>query len=218
MPSTPAVTNVYIDGFNLYYGALKGTTYKWLDLEALCHRLLPPERHQVHRIRYFTARISARATDPQGPVRQETYLRAIAAAQPLVTPHFGLFKTRPTRMQLSAPPPNGPKTVEVLKTEEKGSDVNLATYLLVDAFRGDADCFVVISNDSDLTEPIRIVRHELGLPVGIINPGKPANRSRDLLSCQPTFFKQLRASAVAASQLPPQLSDAAGTISKPTGW
>jgi hypothetical protein len=48
-------TNVYVDGFNLYYGCLKGTPYRWLDLEALCSRLLPT--NSIHRIRYFTARV-----------------------------------------------------------------------------------------------------------------------------------------------------------------
>ena len=57
--------------------------------------------------------------------------------------------TTTTRMPLAQQPAFGPKTVEVIKTEEKGSDVNLATYLLVDAFRRDAEAFVVISNDSD---------------------------------------------------------------------
>jgi hypothetical protein len=44
-------TNVYVDGFNLYYGSLKGTQYRWLDLEAMCTQLLPPPRHDVQRIR-----------------------------------------------------------------------------------------------------------------------------------------------------------------------
>lgn len=214
----PRVTNVYIDGFNLYYGALKGTAYKWLDIESLCTKLLPPAKHQLKRIRYFTARVSARPGDLQGPIRQETYLRALAAAQPLVHSHFGTFQTKPTRMPLTKPTPSGPKTVEVIKTEEKGSDVNLATYLMLDAFRSDAESFVVISNDSDLTEPIRIVCHELGKSVGIINPHPPERRSRNLLSCKPTFFKQLRGSAVASSQLPEHLTDAAGMIFKPADW
>ena len=58
-------TNVYVDGFNLYYGCLKGTPYKWLDLDAMCRRLLP--KHELSRIRYFTAIISARPLDPSGP-------------------------------------------------------------------------------------------------------------------------------------------------------
>jgi hypothetical protein len=69
-------TNVYVDGFNLYYGCLKGTPYKWLDLDALCRRLLP--KHELGRIRYFTAIIAARPHDPSGPARQRAYLRALA--------------------------------------------------------------------------------------------------------------------------------------------
>ena len=32
---------VYIDGFNLYYGAVKDSPYRWLDLGALCAHMLP---------------------------------------------------------------------------------------------------------------------------------------------------------------------------------
>jgi NYN domain len=62
--------------------------------------------------------------------------------------------------------------------------VNLATYLLVDAFRDDAQAFVVVSNDSDLTEPIRIVRHELGKVVGLLNPPAPTESHADALQAQ----------------------------------
>lgn len=56
-----------------------------------------------------------------------------------------------------------------MPTEEKGSDVNLATYLLADAFRGDCQTAVVVTNDSDLAEPIRVISQELSIPVGLIN-------------------------------------------------
>ena len=171
------LTNVYIDGFNLYYGALKGTPYKWLDLDALCRRLLP--KHELGRIRYFTAIVAARPHDLSGPDRQRVYLRALA-------------------------------------TMPKGSDVNLATYLLADAFRQDCEAAVVITNDSDLAEPIRLVRHELGLPVGIVNPGDPRKRSRALLDV--TFFKQLRPSILPSCQLPATLTDRHSTIRKPDRW
>jgi hypothetical protein len=61
-------TNVYVDGFNLYYGCLKGSPYRWLDLEALCAHLLP--KHTIHRVRYFTARVAARPGKPHDPVHQ----------------------------------------------------------------------------------------------------------------------------------------------------
>ncbi|MGH3661315.1 MAG: NYN domain-containing protein [Micromonosporaceae bacterium] len=207
-------TNVYVDGFNLYYGCLKDSPYKWLDLEALCRRLLP--KHQIGRIRYFTAHVSGRG-DAQGPARQQAYLRALRTSSK-VTVHRGHFLTKPTRMILASPPAGGPRTVEVLKTEEKGSDVNLATCLLVDAFRKDAEAYVVITNDSDLKEPIRIVQHELGCAVGVINPHSPRMRSRALLSCKPAFFKQIRRSALARSQFPATLADGRGKITKPRAW
>ncbi len=119
-------TNVYIDGFNLYYGCLKGTPYRWLDLVALCRRLLP--KHELGRIRYFTAVISARPHDLSGPARQRAYLRTLET-MPHVSIHLGRFLTSNVRMPLVALPPHGPRTVEVIKTEEKGSDVAMATYL-----------------------------------------------------------------------------------------
>lgn len=205
-------TTVYIDGFNLYYGALRGTPYKWLDLEALCRRLLPKD--DINRIRYFTARITARPDDPQQAQRQETYLRALRTL-PLVSIHYGHFLTHVVRMPLANPPRSGPRTAEVIRTEEKGSDVNLASHLLLDAFQRTCDTGVVLSNDSDLRVPIRIAEQELGLRVGIVNPHPPQYRSRVLRG---TFFKQLRKGALAACQLPHRLEDAHGEIRKPAGW
>lgn len=206
-------TNVYVDGFNLFYGALKGSPYKWLDLETLCRLLLPKD--SVHRIRYFTAKVSARPDDPQLPIRQETYLRALGTL-PSVSVHLGVFYVSTTRAYLAHPPATGPKTAEVIKTEEKGSDVALATYLMLDACRGDCDTAVLITNDSDLREPLRLAHDELGLRTGVINPHKAHKRSRAL---QATFFKQLRTGALSASQFPRQLTDAAGRkITRPAGW
>lgn len=206
------IANVYVDGFNLFYGCLKGTPYKWLDLEALAGRLLPKDR--IHRIRYFTARLVEHRREPGRAQRQETYLRALSTSR-LVSIHFGHFLTSRVRMPLAEPPPSGPRTVEVLKTEEKGSDVNLATYLLLDAFRRDCDAAVVITNDSDLREPINLVRKELRIPVGVINP-HPALRRSNVL--QGTFFKQLRPTVLASCQLPRVMKDATGTFSKPATW
>lgn len=205
-------TNVYVDAFNLYYGCLKGTPYRWLDLGALCTRLLPKD--QINRIRYFTATVSARPDNPDAPQRQQVYLRALETV-PDLSIHYGHYLSHVTRMPLASPRPGGARTVEVIKTEEKGSDVNLATFLLLDAFKRDCDVSVVISNDSDLKLPIEVVQSELGLRVGVLNPHPPARRSRAL---QPTFFKQIRTSALAACQFPVGLTDAKGAIKRPANW
>ncbi|MDE0133772.1 MAG: NYN domain-containing protein [Acidimicrobiaceae bacterium] len=109
-------TIVYIDGFNLYYGTVKETPYKWLDLEALCRRLLP--RDNIVKIRYFTARVSARPNDPQQADRQDAYLRALATL-PLLEIHYGRFKTRPVRLPLARPGATGQRTVEVLPSSAR---------------------------------------------------------------------------------------------------
>jgi len=207
-------TNVYIDGFNFYYGCMRGTPYRWLNLEAFCERLLPKD--DVNRIRYFTAMVSSRPDDPGAPLRQKTYLRALATL-PRVSIHLGHFLSNPVRMPIANPPAAGPKTVEVIKTEEKGSDVNLASLLLLDGFNRDCDIVVIISNDSDLREPVRIARRELGLTVGVANPHKPRFRSLEL-SDHAHFFKQVRTSALAACQFPPVLTDAKGSFHKPDSW
>ena len=207
-------TVVYIDGFNFYYGALKNTPHKWLDYEALSQRLLP--RDQIVKIRYFTARVSERPDDPQQAVRQETYLRALATLA-LLEIHYGHFVTRPTRMPLANPPASGARTVEVTKTEEKGSDVNLASHLLRDVFKGACTKALVVSNDSDLAEPIAMAVAE-GIVVGVVNPHRRNKMSRHLKEVA-SFEIQLRHQILAKCQMPnPVISNRGRQIYKPRGW
>lgn len=103
----------YIDGFNLYYRALRGTVWKWLDPTALCQRLSPNATIGV--VHCFTARIQSRPSDPDQAQRQQAYLRALAT-RPLVQVHLGRFLTTTVRMPLANPGPTGPATVRVLKT------------------------------------------------------------------------------------------------------
>jgi uncharacterized LabA/DUF88 family protein len=179
-------TCVYVDGFNLYYGALRGTSYRWLDVKKLCEFLLP--RHRIVRIKYFTARVSARPGDPDQPTRQQMFLRALATLTD-VDIIYGPFLTRETYLPLAgSAPPEPPKYVKVTRTEEKGSDVNLATHLLCDGFRRRYEAAVLITNDSDLLEPVKMVRRERGLVVGILNPHRRASR---VLAREASFTKQI---------------------------
>jgi uncharacterized LabA/DUF88 family protein len=205
-------TNVYIDGFNLYYGCLKNSPHRWLNLAELCRLLLPKD--VIHRIRYFTARVSARPNDPDQPIRQQTYLRALETI-PNLTITYGSFLTHTVSMPLANPQPGQSAYTDVIRTTEKGSDVNLATYLLFDAFRNDCDVAVIISNDSDLREPVRIATQELGKKVGVINPHK--HPSRELVQYA-TFVKQIRQGVLRASQFPASLTDKNGTFHKPKSW
>jgi hypothetical protein len=129
----PPRTYVYIDGFNLYYGAVKGTSFKWLNVRRLCELLLPDSR--IDKVKYFTARVSARKDDPDKPTRQQMYLRALRTLPDLEI-IYGSFLSHDVQMPLADPVPGGPRFAKVIKTEEKGSDVNIAAQLINDAFRG----------------------------------------------------------------------------------
>ena len=205
-------TNVYIDGFNLYYRAVKNTPFKWLDLGKMCEALLPS--HDIQRIRYFTAKVSG-ADHRQ---RQIAYIRAIETI-PYLSVHYGTFKTRTKKGLLVTPVPGAPAVVEILTTEEKGSDVNLATYLLSDGYRGEYEQAVIVSNDSDLALPIEVVRKELPRRIGVVNPNRnPKQITPKELIDAASFTLRLFKTTLRDNQFPPEITDALGTFKKPSSW
>jgi hypothetical protein len=206
-------TILYVDAFNLYYGCLKGTPYRWLNLAELGHCLLAAH-NVVIGIKYFTARVSARPNDPGQPTRQQLYIRALRTL-PRVEIHYGHYLRHEVMMPLAYPAPGVPRHVRVIKTEEKGSDVSLATHLVADAYEDRFDAAAIITNDSDLLEPVRLVRARLRKTVGILNPQEHPSF---VLSKAASFFKQIRPGALAASQFPDELADAIGPFRKPGTW
>jgi len=214
--------NVYIDGFNLYRGRLRDTPFKWLDLGALCIALFP--RLAINRIRYFTAAVMAYGHDPQAPTRQDVYLRALAtipnltvhkegwfASYPQLLPQFPLAHTR----GLSQPP----NCVQILKNEEKRTDVDLATHLLIDCFSNDFDEAVVISNDADLVLPIEMVKTRFGKQIGVVNPHRRHKMSGHLARAASYHRPSINNSVLAACQFPDPVTDASGRqIAKPPSW
>lgn len=205
-------TIVYVDGFNLYYGSVKKTPYKWLNIHRMCELLLP--RNQIVGIKYFTAKVIARPNDPQQPNRQQIYLRALRTL-PNFEIFFGHYISHKVSMPLANPKKGKSKYVEVIKTEEKGSDVNIAVSMLHDGYQGKYQLAVLVSNDSDLLSPIQIIQNELGLKVGILNP--QVNPSR-VLKNEALFIKKIRPGVLQASQFPKKLKDVKGTIHKPKVW
>ncbi len=215
--------NVYVDAFNLYYGCLMDTPYKWLNLRTLCELSFPADH--IKGIHYFTARIRPNPHDPDKHVRQDTYFRALRTV-PGMQIHEGTYSRKAVKLPLHPipAPPTQPTLVKVVKIEEKGSDVNLATWLLIDAFDKAFDAAVVLTNDSDLAEPIRQVRQKLGYRVMILHscsrPGRgPSIALRKAISMRggstPLIVQELH---LAASQFPATMADAHGAFHKPVAW
>jgi hypothetical protein len=209
----PVRTNVYVDAFNLYYRAVKGTPYKWLNIDALIHAMY--SFVSINKIRYFSANIRPRPDDPTKAQRQEVYFRALGTI-PHLTIHKGHYAERIKSMPLAESPTH--ECVRVISTEEKGSDVNLASYLLVDAFKGDYEVAIVLSNDSDLEEPIRLVKSEFGLPVYVLNPERdPKSMARQLLAVADNY-RVITTEALSKCQFPASLVDSTGSFLKPSTW
>ena len=138
-PPVSLRTIVYVDGFNFYYGVLKGTPYRWLDLEKFYTLLRPHD--QIQSIKFFTALV-----DP-GPHRdrQDTLLSALRACAPAVEVILGRFKLKQVDCSRC--------TSRWLQPEEKRTDVNIGIHMIDDAHRGRCERQVVVSGDSDPTGP-----------------------------------------------------------------
>ena len=203
-------TYVYIDGFNFYYRVTRSTRYKWLDFSALCRLLLP--RNPILKIKYFTAHVSARPSDLDIPARQQIYFRALRTI-PNLEIILGRFIQQDVTLPIAGTNPIRFETV--VRTEEKGSDVNLASHMLNDGHNGRYKVAVVISDDSDLAAPLRIVRNELALVTGILTSKRRPSRS---LMQHTTFYKQIREAVLQGSQFPDRLTDTTGTFHKPPSW
>ena len=261
-PGAGVRTRVYVDGFNLYYGALKGSAFKWLDPVRLASLLLPREC-EIDRLRYFTARVSGKL-DPRAPVRQRIYLKALETL-PEVDIHFGRFLAKTAWRPLANLPvadrriesprpvtlPQGDHRVhgaraqtlpvghypdrrgeregasreaklplqdaviaEFHTMEEKGSDVNLAAHLLNDAWRDLFETAAVVSNDTDLVVPIRMVTEERKRPVYVVCPGRwqVAPQLRQVAS----HVRHIRPAILREAQFPETLPGTA--ITKPGDW
>ena len=133
----------------------------------------------------------------------------------MIPPHQWGFNVITGIVPFAQAPDSGPRFVEILDTEEKGSDVNPASYLLLDGFENEYDMAAVVSNDSDLALPVELARTKLGKEVGIYDPSP--RRSFQLKGAA-TWYRHLRKGPLRASLFPDILSDAKGRITKPKGW
>ena len=210
---------VYVDGFNLYYGALKDTPLRWLNPLALATKVFPA--FDCVGCKYFSAPVSAKAGSSEQALRQSVYWRALRTI-PSLEIIEGHFKVRRTWARSANPPPD---MVEIIRAEEKGSDVNLASHLLVDAMAGSCDVALVISGDSDLVTPIGMITSKFSRLVGIINPqrlsgpGRRRLRGSSQLKQVASYYRGgLTWSQLERSQLAAVLTDSRGDFGIPSEW
>jgi len=207
----PPRTIVYIDGFNPYYGAVRGSVFKWLNLQRFFQLLRPDDN--ILKIHYFTALVD-------GPTRpnQKTYLRALGTL-PLVNIVLGKFKKKQVRCSNSACTFTGDRFFEV--PEEKRTDVNVAVFLLDDAYQNKCDHSIVVSGDSDLVPAISLLKvrfphKRVTVYVPSRNPKRGAAvELRSVADKHRTLPLNLLPFAQFSNPLP---DGAGGFLHKPTSW
>ncbi len=224
---------VYIDGFNIFYGILKGSKYKWLNLKELCKFYFP--KYDIIKIKYFTALIKERKYDTKSPINQQIYLRALRtlANTEII---YGTFLEKEFKARVEEKDKNekiqkakvwvnkliskllplkGVNYFLVSKYEEKGSDVNLGIQLVNDAHKNKFDVAIIISNDSDLAGGLRIVKNELKKQVEILNPYLRTNKKLQRASSN---IKYILKEKLSNFQFPDNLIDKIGNFHKPKNW
>lgn len=232
--------NAYIAGFNLYKGSLeRRPDCKWLDLVGLCKSLEPDA--ELNTVYYFTAPVKSRFVGDRASDRQATYLRVLEHSgvkivrgkfrkdarwhriaskeleefvQPILAAHLGLTRLAIRGSWKNAQPDVPMANVVILG--EKGSDVNLASHLLRDVYRGNIDRALVITGDSDLTLPVLFAKNE-GVTVHVVVPGDGQNSAS--LKSAASSLTRLDVELLRSSQFPNSfLTSAGGNIQKPISW
>jgi len=202
---------IYIDGFNLYYGAVKNTPWKWLDMERYFSLLLPHD--DIQAIKYFTAKILG-----SHKANQEAYIKALSTLNK-VQIIYGLFKYKRIKCLVKNCNHQGSRLFNV--PEEKRTDVNIAIHMIKDAIDDKCDRLIVVSGDSDLVPAVKAVK--------LFDPNKkvivyvPAsNRVRGAaneLRKSSDRHKTLPNNLLSKAQFPDQLADSkGGIIQKPEAW
>ena len=214
-------TLVYIDGYNLYYGLLKNSPgSKWLNLRALAAAMFK-EEHDILSVKFFTARIRTYPQDIAAEERQKIYIQALAA--------FGgveIVEGFYSKKKAWLPHVNGKCKVckeshagmaHVVKLEEKRSDVNLAVAALVDAVHSDADCFALITGDSDQAGTVLALRREFGKSVLVFNPREAVSEHLKRVA---TYYAHIPRDLPAKCQLPEiiPIGTHGRTIHRPPAW
>jgi len=221
----------YIDGFNLYQSRLKyNRRHRWLNLHALAERLCEPDETVEH-IGFYTAYVSGKI-DPEAVGKQHTYLAALKTLG-TVSVEPGNFVISDRWVKLVHPGearPDGypwhlpyPEFVKASIPQEKGSDVKLGAHLVRDTFLNRFDVAYVLTNDTDLVEPIRIAAAEQGKHVIIVPPVLPRSPKHPIpapsLKKVASDVRFLQDADLGAAQFPDEVPKGHGKVlTRPPTW
>lgn len=199
---------VYVDGFNLYYGLKdKGwRQYYWLDIENLARSFIHPDKETLGQVKYFTAEVRQDLGEEN---RQHTFLNALTAHCPKLIVYYGRFLVKKRQCYECG--------YQHTFYEEKKTDVNIASHILMDAFHQKYDRIYIVSGDSDLVPAVEMVKELNACPTIVIaNP--PKRKSDELCSVADAWFS-ISEKKFQLSQLPEMVRSKKGAkLARPPEW
>ncbi|GAA3954385.1 hypothetical protein GCM10022278_11370 [Allohahella marinimesophila] len=176
-------TACFVDGYNLFYGLLAETHFKWLNLPSLMTHILHVENpdSSLVSVNFFTSSVKP-ALASRGILSkeaQDTYLRALKARD--VDVHIGRHQLEPGRAPRFVnkdTPPSRSDHVAIWKLEEKETDVHLAISMYRLAARQASllpdqqiQQIVLVSADTDMAPALQALREDFDkLRIGVILP------------------------------------------------
>ena len=232
-------TRIYIDGYNFYYGCLKNTNYKWLDIQLLFEKqILPSTLFKLDgktaefellplSTKYFTAKIlpiAASANDSCSS--QQNYHKALKFLHngklEIIEGYYSCIQAKAKKVDPTNPRLN-PKDclpITVWKIEEKQSDVNLALQAYHDAITDQVDHVVIVTNDTDIAPALKMIRDNTKVSIGLVIPTKPSVRrvNADLDQYSDWTRLHITEDELSLSQLPRVIHGPKTPISKPDTW
>lgn len=234
-PTKKKRTAIYVDGYNLYYGRLRGSDYKWLDLVALFREILRVQdgNSSLEAVKLFTAHALAKFSS-HGELSvhaQQSYHRALQAKhRDVLTITYGNHSYDKSGTLL-------PSFVDgqafdrrlqsrVWKIEEKKTDVNLAMELYRDVSKGLFDHVVICSNDSDAEPALEAIREDFPeVIIGVVTPIRPANDQQKHRSVSTSLAniahwtrKHILDDELLLAQLPDKVPTNKRPVTKPSHW
>lgn len=219
-------TIVYIDGFNLYFGCLQNTPYRWLDVSKLVSRICKEQSHKTELIgvKYFTADIKAKLSrrGNESCITQQNYLLSLKAYSPNIEIIKGKYNISKAQYHQHGEPVDFDKKHAVWRAEEKQTDVNIALHMFCDSVVDNiCEQVVLFSNDSDLAPALyAIKKRNSKITIGIVAPVRDNERksSIDLREHSDWTRNGIQSHELLESQLPNRVITRKRPIIKPAHW
>ncbi|EOY6722633.1 NYN domain-containing protein [Pseudomonas aeruginosa] len=227
-------TAFFVDGYNLFYGLLAGTEFKWLNLRSLLAHVAHVQEpsSELVSVSYFTSGVKPdlATRGVLSKQAQDTYIRALkTTGVEVIWGRHRLELGRAPRFVDKKTPASRRDQVDIWQLEEKETDVNIAISMYRLAVRQTSlpeaeriQQIVLVSADTDMTPALRALREDFpDLRIGVILPHREGIKREppgSLENYSNWMRRFIRADELKAHQFPDRVPTKKKPADKPEYW